>query len=653
MRRRSFEQFGALLRATPRGAEDRLNRLLYQFRSGLNVRRRGLTYVLEISFTSEDPAKAALISQTVAELYIGDQRSSRAEITTRASGWLDERLTAMRERVRDAERAVADYKAANGIVDVTQGNKLISRQIEDLTKELALARTRTADARARLERVEQIAKTFTDPAALAESLQSPVIANLRSQYAEAARLNAENSALLGERHPSLIAVRSQLQTIRRQIEQEIARIISGVRHDQQAAEDREKELEQGLARLATQSATATQADVRLHELEREAQANRSLFEQFLLRARETTEQQSLQIADARIISPALVPLRQDRPPTLILLAAAGVAGVMLGFGLVLLMEHMRRGIRDGAEIESLTDLPYIASVPLQGAGGVERSSWWRRLSSKPRPDHPLSGLCHAGLYGDSWEPPDAASRRRCAAAGRCRRYHFGGATRRKVDVRLQFRQGRRFQRPEDAADRRRCAQCVHNQELSHFRRRTFGALEWQCVTLECDKQDSQSALSVLGARDVATAPPRASNFGQAAIANLLAECRKHFDLIVVDSPALLPMIGSTLPLIESADRALLLVQWEATDRQAVLEILAALGTHTRKIVGVVLNKVAMDWYRLFDSGRYSSYSENANRKMVASADRSVARSLVPVPNVVETGVPSGNARARTGGFRLD
>ena len=297
-----FEQFGALLGATPRGAEDRLNRLLYQFRSGLDVRRRGLTYVLEISFTSEDPAKAALISQTAAELYIGDQRSSRAEITTRATGWLDERLTAMRERVRDAERAVADYKAANGIVDVTQGNKLISRQIEDLTKKLALARTRTADARARLERVEQIAKTFTDPAALAKSLQSPVIANLRSQYAEAARLNAENSALLGERHPSLIAVRSQLQTIRRQIEQEIARIISGVRHDQQAAEDREKELEQGLARLATQSATATQADVRLHELEREAQANRSLFEQFLLRARETTEQQSLQIADARIIS---------------------------------------------------------------------------------------------------------------------------------------------------------------------------------------------------------------------------------------------------------------------------------------------------------------------------------------------------------------
>ena len=121
-------------------------------------------------------------------------------------------------------------------------------------------------------------------------------------------------------------------------------------------------------------------------------------------------------------------------------------------------------------------------------------------------------------------------------------------------------------------------------------------------------------------------------------------------------------------MIESADRALLLVQWEATDRQAVLEILAALGTHTRKIVGVVLNKVAMDWYRLFDSGRYSSYSESASYsesvlEIASPPVRSVALPLVPVPepvpmpmpmpNVVETAVPHGNARAKTVGFRLD
>jgi capsular exopolysaccharide synthesis family protein len=650
-----LEQLGTLLRATPPGdaAEERLNRLVYRFRSGLNVRRRGLTYVLEINFTSKDPARAALISQTVAELYIGDQRASRAEITTRASGWLDERLTAMRDRVRDAERAVADYKAANGIVDVTQGNKLISRQIEDLTQQLALARAKRAEARARLERAEQVSKSYTDPAALAESLQSPVIANLRQQYAEAARLNAENSALLGDRHPSLIAVRSQLQTIRRQIEQEIARIISGISHDHHVAEDREKELEQGLAKLANQSATATQADVRLHELEREAQATRSLFEQFLQRARETSEQQSLQFADARIISPALTPLRQDRPPTFILLAAAGAAGVMLGFGLVLLMEHMRRGIRDGAEIESLTSLPYIASVPLQGSDGAERSSWWRRLTSpKRRPAHPVSGHVMPAYMG---------------ILGSLRMRLRAGNAQQRGDVVVVISAFPQEGKSTFACNFARAAAFsglktllidgdVHNASAT----RDFhisGAGLWELLNGNASlwsaiRQDSQSALSVLGARDVATPSPRAPNFRQTALTHILADCRRHFDLIVVDSPALLPMIGSTLPLIESSDRALLIVQWEATDRQAVLESLAALGAHTRKIVGVVLNKVATDWYRLFDSGRYAAYSENAPG-IVPAPDLNVARSFVPAPNAVETAVAPRNARAKSVGFRLD
>jgi polysaccharide biosynthesis transport protein len=82
---------------------------------------------------------------------------------------------------------------------------------------------------------------------------------------------------------------------------ELARIVTGVRNDYQVAGDREKSLERELTILKEKFAETSQANVRLHELEREAQAQRALFEQFLNRAKETGEQQSLQIADARII----------------------------------------------------------------------------------------------------------------------------------------------------------------------------------------------------------------------------------------------------------------------------------------------------------------------------------------------------------------
>ena len=89
---------------------------------------------------------------------------------------------------------------------------------------------------------------------------------------------------------------------------------------------RENSLEGELSKLKEQFAATDQAGVKLHELEREAEANRGLFEQFLNRAKQTSEQQSLQIADARIVAPALPPLKPSRPAMSLLLGAANDVG---------------------------------------------------------------------------------------------------------------------------------------------------------------------------------------------------------------------------------------------------------------------------------------------------------------------------------------
>jgi capsular exopolysaccharide synthesis family protein len=118
-------------------------------------------------------------------------------------------------------------------------------------------------------------------------------------------------------------------------------------------------------------------------------------------------------------------------------------------------------------------------------------------------------------------------------------------------------------------------------------------------------KDAASGLYVLGARDMAQGEAQAPvpELNGPALSSFLRQHRPHFDLIVIDSPALLSCeIG--VQLVEHADRALLVVAWERTDREAVLEAVAALGQQARKIVGVVLNKVAPAWYRQLDGSRY-------------------------------------------------
>lgn len=576
-----------------------ISRLVSRFQNGLTVRRRGLTYVLEISYASKEPAKAAEISGAIAEAYLDDQRLAKGDMTARASGWLGDRIDEMRERVRSAEEAVAAYKAANSIVDVTQGNKLINRQVEDLTQQLALGRTRTADARARLERVQAMQQT-ADPATLNEALQSPVIANLRSQYAEAARIQADYGATYGDRHPTLIAARAQLADLRRQIDNEIARILIGVRNDYQVATGREASLEAQLTRLMEQSATMSQADVRLRELEREAHATRTLFEQYLNRVKETSEQQSLQIADARIVSPALRPIKPDRPATPLLLGAAGSFGFILAIGLVLMWEQMRQGFRNLSEIQQYLSLPGIGVLPQQ--------------TPPPESSATTSQASRAARYAfDNPDSPYAQSLQ--AVSARLRR--SGTKSRNEILVVISAVRGEgkstfacNFALSSAAAGVRTLL--VDGDVYAASVREAFGIKRAGFFELVQGKaafsnvifKDAKSGLHVVGACDAALATG-VKDVDKFRLAAHLREIRKHFDLVIIDSPAVLPFGGTQY--LESADRALLIVEWEKTDRQAVAEALDALGPHIQKVAGVILNKVSMDWYKFPDNHRYLQY----------------------------------------------
>jgi capsular exopolysaccharide synthesis family protein len=116
-------------------------------------------------------------------------------------------------------------------------------------------------------------------------------------------------------------------------------------------------------------------------------------------------------------------------------------------------------------------------------------------------------------------------------------------------------------------------------------------------------KDPVTGLCVLGARG----PSRAAQpetIDAVRLEALLHECRQEFDLVVLDTPAILP-VGGITPYLKGADCAVLVVEWDGTPRQAVSEALDLLDMDAQKIAGLVLNKVSPRWFRLFRyGGRY-------------------------------------------------
>src|SRR5271156_4615412 len=89
---------------------------LNELQKHVQVKRSERTYVVDVSVTSEDPAKAARLANAIAQTYLTEQTEVRSNAARKISQALRGRLQELQTRVRDAEQKVEAYKASHNIV---------------------------------------------------------------------------------------------------------------------------------------------------------------------------------------------------------------------------------------------------------------------------------------------------------------------------------------------------------------------------------------------------------------------------------------------------------------------------------------------------------------------------------------------------------
>ncbi|QUS38555.1 hypothetical protein RPMA_06695 [Tardiphaga alba] len=298
-------------------------------RRHIAVKRTDRTFIVDIEVWSRDATKAALLANAVADAYMIESKESQAAAARRATIDLSGRLKELQERLRVAENNLAVYKSRNNFIG-SQDTQVSDQQLLSGAQRLANAQAALLDAKARYSQIEASRKNATDPGAIPEAMMSPTIANLRTQFAEARRKQAELIGELGPLHPALRMANKQVDDLRVNIGEELARFAQLAKNDITRAQDLETSLTKALDAQKRQSSDLGQASVELRELEREVEASRAIYQSFLKRSRETEEQESLNTSNARIIGAATTPQRRIFPPPMSLLAMIGFTLGALG-----------------------------------------------------------------------------------------------------------------------------------------------------------------------------------------------------------------------------------------------------------------------------------------------------------------------------------
>ncbi|HEU0082657.1 MAG TPA: exopolysaccharide transport family protein [Bradyrhizobium sp.] len=305
------------------GGQTDETRLLEKFRARLDISRRGLTYVIGITFTSNRPQQAAWYANAVAEAFVAGQGRVRTDATEEAADWLNSRLKALNERLRASEDAVASFRLQHKIINAGKDSTTQQLRVTELTQQVSAARVRTEEARARYEQAQRDLRANVDG-----PVKQDLLSTLRAHRSALNDQIAQKRAVYGDRHPDLMISLSQLNDLNRQIEIERKKNIETAKSEYEAQLEQQRSLENQLKAVESQMLADGQALVRLQELQREADANRNIYEQFLSRFNATSEQRLLQNSQTKIASPAIAPARPTRPPLSLLLAALAAASLL-------------------------------------------------------------------------------------------------------------------------------------------------------------------------------------------------------------------------------------------------------------------------------------------------------------------------------------
>jgi succinoglycan biosynthesis transport protein ExoP len=312
---------------------DPLGKAVTALARAVHVVRLDRTYVVDVYAESESAVKAADIANAVVGNYLALRETQRAEQAGRASTTLEGRLALLLDDLDAAENAVEQFKAENHIVE-TGGQSLLEGQVGQTNQALLAANNAVEAAGIQLEQLRALAADPVRLSAAPEATGSEALAQLRTELQAAVADAAVLGTTLGSRHPRLVVAQERVATARAAVDAEIQRVLASAELGLQRAKENAAALATQLASATTDLQETDSKRIRLRQLEREAEASRAVYEDALLRSRETAEQANVDTLNAQVVSRAAPPVERSFPPKLSALLPLGlVAGVALGAGL--------------------------------------------------------------------------------------------------------------------------------------------------------------------------------------------------------------------------------------------------------------------------------------------------------------------------------
>jgi succinoglycan biosynthesis transport protein ExoP len=560
----------------------------------IDIRRRGLSYVVEVSVTSQSPERAAEMANGLSNIYLKSLAEARYDTSEKANAWLKDRLDELKIEVQQKQAAAQAYRASRNLMTI-QGTGLAEQQIAVIQTSLLQTRAEYAQKRSEYEQLNSISNKGQTVSSFSGG--SDTMRELRSQEAVVGQRVADLENRYGPAHPALQQAKEEKASLDARIAQEMQRTAAKAKVESDALAARLNTQEGALGALRGELVAGNFDQVRLDALETDAEAAQSVYESFLQRYHEVARQGTLASVGARLLSLARPPVSPTSPHLLFNTALAVAAGLMLAFLAGLLAEQFRGTIETTEEVEqrvgarALVAVPQLRNRDMRHMPRANRNPPSYLLTKRMSPYAEAFRVLQASVHLSNHTQNKVVAitsampgeGKTTLSLGLARVAAMGGQNVIIVDCDVRMRAINKVLEidPQEGLQ----------QVLS-------GEKNWRDV-VGCDKASGAHVLpaSSLTSKDL---------FGTGAMENLITELAEQYDLVVLDCAPVFA-VADTRVVASLADAVIVAARARKTPARALAAAISQLEIAGARVLGVALNRVdTRGGRRSFYDGLYYS-----------------------------------------------
>lgn len=571
--------------------------------------------LVDVRFHAKDPVMAARIANSLAKTYIDQKLETKLKAVQDAVKWLHKRIDEERKRVEHAEKALLRYKRQHNIVtDFSSDVEMITAQkLAQLNDQVLESESKRVEAETRYTQARALMDTPDMLDSITEVLNNQLVQEIKSMEVELYKRMSELSKKYGQKHPQMVAIESELKTLKKQKAAEVKRVIGSLKTEYRVARAKENSLKAAFARQKKESLDLNQKAIDYGVLRRTAESTRQMYAFLIKRFKETSITEDMRTGNIRIIDRAEVPKDPSKPRKKLNIFLATIIGLVTGIGLAFFFEYLDNTIKVPEDIKKYLHIPYLGPVPAMaedGDGnpddGQKKLEMMTLHSPKSTASEAYRGIRTSILFSSAENEPKVIL---VSSAG-----PQEGKTITATNLAITMAQ---------SGNKVIMLDCDMRRPKIH---KVFGINRDRGMTnLLVGNQDIKGTLfhtevPNLDVIPCGPIPPNPSEIiGSARMKKLLDLLREKYTRIIIDSPPITAVTDAVI-LAKSTDGMVLVIRASDTAREIVkngLDQIQSVGGH---VLGAILNGVDMgsDGYYYY---QYYYYYYGENGEMDKKAHR--------------------------------